>query len=80
MTARKPKNSLPEPEAEPTEAPAPASGGGASVEGDDKEDDDAAFEAELVDASEVPDAPLDDAALARAVVREPHARTAGDSA
>src|SRR5262245_48959498 len=58
MTARKPKQRDLETEAEPTEEPASA-----AADGDEKEqDDDAAFEAELVDV--VPEGSVDDAALA----------------
>jgi len=61
MTARKPKQAAREEDTEHTEEPA----AGDSTSGEDKEDDDAAFEAELVDASEVPDVPpIDDAVLA----------------
>src|SRR5689334_13938859 len=60
MTARKPKQGNVETEAEPIEEPSDA-----APDADAKEqDDDAALEAELVDASELPDAPIDDAAIA----------------
>jgi RNA polymerase sigma-32 factor len=61
MTARKPKQAAREEATAHTEEPAASDGTG----GESKEDDDAAFEAELVDASEVPDVPpIDDAVLA----------------
>lgn len=79
MTARKPKQRVRE-EAEGATEPTEPASASESEGGEDKEqDDDAAFEAELVDASEVPDVPIVDDAVLTVDKRLPLRKAGGKS-